>query len=394
MKKILTDLGVIFLIIIISTLFVWLPFALGLIGNGMFSIFANYDGPNYLIIAKSLYDKALIATTFSLPTPVEYYPAHLPAYPLLIRFFNQLLPGPWAMLWVTVLSTIFAAGFFYLLVKKFCLSSNPLWLSIFFLFLPARWLVVRTIGSPEPLFIGALLASFYFFKSAFDKKENNLIFQKKSVMLDLVLAGAFGALAQITKSPGILLFVGYELYLIIKILSERKTNSHLNNIYYLSIYSLPLLLIPLSALLVFGFYQIKVGDFWAYFHSGDNFHLVFPPFQSFITGRNWIGDFWLEDMVWQYLIGALAVVQLIKLKHFDLAAFAGVFFTATLFVAHRDLSRYSLPLMPFALIAFAPFLEKKEFKIAFFFVLIPIYLYTINFILHNTAPIADWTPYL
>lgn len=213
-------------------------------------------------------------------------------------------------------------------------------------------------------------------------------------MLDLVLAGAFGALAQITKSPGILLFVGYELYLIIKILSERKTNSHLNNIYYLSIYSLPLLLIPLSALLVFGFYQIKVGDFWAYFHSGDNFHLVFPPFQSFITGRNWIGDFWLEDMVWQYLIGALAVVQLIKLKHFDLAAFAGVFFTATLFVAHRDLSRYSLPLMPFALIAFAPFLEKKEFKIAFFFVLIPIYLYTINFILHNTAPIADWTPYL
>ena len=46
------------------------------------------------------------------------------------------------------------------------------------------------------------------------------------------------------------------------------------------------------------------------------------------------------------------------------------------------------------LIAFAPFLEKKEFKIAFLIVLPAIYFYTLNFILHNTAPIADWSPYL
>jgi len=150
----------------------------------------------------------------------------------------------------------------------------------------------------------------------------------------------------------------------------------------------------LSIIPVFLFYQIQTGDFWAYFHSGDNFHLVFPPFQSFVTGRNWLGDFWLEDMVWQYLIGALVIVQLIKQKHYDLATFAGVFFASTLFISHRDLARYSLPIMPFALIAFAPFLEKKEFKIVFAFILIPIYLYTVNFILHNVAPIADWAPYL
>jgi len=103
---------------------------------------------------------------------------------------------------------------------------------------------------------------------------------------------------------------------------------------------------------------------------------------------------WLEDLIYVYLFGALGVVLLIKRKLYYLACFTRVFFLATLFVAHRDLSRYSLPLAPFALIAFAPYLEKKEFKIAFFFILIPIYLYTINFILHNTAPIADWTPYL
>jgi hypothetical protein len=51
-------------------------------------------------------------------------------------------------------------------------------------------------------------------------------------------------------------------------------------------------------------------------------------------------------------------------------------------------------MMPFALIAFNHFLEKKEFKIVFYFILIPIFLYTLNFILNNTAPIAVWTPYL
>jgi len=74
--------------------------------------------------------------------------------------------------------------------------------------------------------------------------------------------------------------------------------------------------------------------------------------------------------------------------------FAGIFFTATLFIAHRDLARYSLPLMPFALIAFEKFLTNRAFKIAFFLILPAIYLYAMNFIAGNTAPIADWTPYL
>lgn len=333
----------------------------------MLSVFANYDGPNYIIIAKTLYNKALIGTSFSLPIPLEYYPAHLPAFPFLIKFLDYFMPGPWAMLLATLSTTILAVGMFYLFIKKFNLSTSAFFLSVLFLFLPARWLVVRSVGSPEPLFIFAILASFYFFK---DKKY--------------WLAGVFGALAQITKTPGILLFISYFLLLIAETLKTKKIPWK----------AFPLLLIPLSIIPVFWFYKIQTGDFLAYFHSGNNFHLVFPPFQSFVTGRNWLGDFWLEDMVWQYLIGALALFQLIKLKHFDLATFAGVFFAATLFVAHRDLSRYSLPLMPFALIAFSPFLEKKEFKIAFLIILLPIYLYAVNFILHNTAPIADWTPYL
>ena len=139
---------------------------------------------------------------------------------------------------------------------------------------------------------------------------------------------------------------------------------------------------------------MKTGDFLAYFHSGDNFHLVFPPYQAFSQNRSWLGDFWREDLIWQYLLGALTVILLIRQKYYDLASFAGLFFTATLFVAHRDLARYSLPLVPFSLIAFDKFIQKKEFKVALFIILPAIFLYAINFIAGNTAPIADWSPYL
>jgi hypothetical protein len=241
-----------------------------------------------------------------------------------------------------------------------------LWLSIVFLFLRARWLAVRTVGAAEPLFLFAILASFYFFK---EKRY--------------WLAGLFGMLAQITKSPALLLFVGYVVYEIFESVKNKKINWK----------ALPLLLMPIGLLGVFGLYKMQTGDFLAYFHSGDNFHLFFPPFQSFVTGKNWLGDFWLEDIVYVYLFGALTVVMLYKQKLYDMFTFALVFFLATLFVAHRDLSRYCLPLMPFALIAFSPYLVKKEFKVVFAVILVPIYLYAINFVLHNTAPIADWAPY-
>ncbi len=377
--KIKRDLFLIALFSLLTTFVVWLPFFFGF-KEGIISLFKNYDGPNYLIVAKSWYDKAFIGRTFSLPIPLEYYPAHLPGYPLTIYFLNTFLNGPWAMLVSTLAATVLAGVTFYLFIFKFKFSSNPLWLTLVFLVFPARWVAVKAVGSPEPLFIFAILASFYFFKSAFDKVENN--------WLDLLLAGIFGSIAQITKSPGILLFVGYEVYLFARVIKK------VDNFGFFVKNSLPLLSIPLSALGVFLFYKIQTGDFLAYFHSGDNFHLVFPPYLGFFPERSWLGTFWSEDMVWQYLFGALTIVFLVKQKYYDMASFTGIFFGATLLIAHRDLARYSLPLIPFALIAFDNLIQKKEFKIALLIILPAIYLYTINFIAGNTAPVADWTPYL
>jgi hypothetical protein len=392
--KLKKDILILTLAVFLATFLVWLPFFFGF-GGGVTTIFKNFDGPNYLVIAKSWYDKSFIASHFSLPIPLEYYPAHLPAYPLTIAFLDFVLPGPWAMLAATLSATWLATVAFYLLLFKFKLSENPLWLSLVFLVFPARWVVVKAVGSPEPLFLFALLASFFFFKSAFDKAENNLFSKKKIVWLDLLLAGVFGALAQATKSPGILLFIGYGVFLFFNLIEHPLKKGFFLN-FYQQLFKpvLPLLFIPLAALATFIFYQVRTGDFFAYFHSGDNLHLFFPPYQGFSADRSWLGDFWREDLVWQYLWGALAVVFLFKRKLYDLTSFAGVFFGATLFVAHRDLARYSLPLVPFALIAFDKFVQKKEFKIALLIILPAIYLFAINFIAGNTAPVADWTPYL
>lgn len=389
--KLKQHLIILFVSAILVNFLVWLPFLLDFNG-GMPTVFKNYDGPNYLVISKTWYQPDLIAKTFSLPQPLEYYPAHLPAYPLSIGVVNWFLPGPWAMLLSTTLFSGLAVVAFYLLLYKFKLSTNPFWLSFVFLLFPARWVTVKAVGSPEPLFLFAIIASFYFFKSAFDKVENNLWSKKKIVWVDLLLAGVFGALAQVTKSPGVLLFAGYLLYLIIReigVIGEIRVKARR---YFIN--TLPLTLIPLSALLIFWFYKVQTGDFLAYFHSGDNFHLYFPPFQAFSATRAWLGDFWREDMVWQYLIGAMTGVWLYKQKRYDLFAFSGLFFTSTLFVAHRDLARYSLPLLPFSLIAFDSLLQKKEFKIALLIILPAVYLFAINFISGNTAPVADWTPYL
>jgi len=389
--KIKRDLLILILASISATLAIWLPFYLGQKG-GLSTLFKNFDGPNYLVVEKTWYNKASILHQFSLPASAEYYPAHLPGYPLSIFLLNLFFKGPTAMLLSSLFFTILAEVVFYLFLQKFKLSENPLWLALVFLMLPARWVVVKAVGSPEPLFIFAILTSFYFFKSAFDKAENNLVLKKKNLFLDLTFAGIFGAIAQITKSPGILLFAGYALYLLYRLKTYGLKLANFYQHFFKPL--LPLSLIPLSALAVFGFYQLRTGDFWAYFHSGDNFHLVFPPFQAFASNGAWLGDFWREDLVWQYFLGALAVIFLFKQKLYDLASFAGVFFTATLFVAHRDLARYSLPLIPFALIAFDKFIQKKEFKIALLIILPAIYLYAIHFIAGNTAPVADWTPYL
>ena len=362
------------LLVVISSIIIWLPFlgksqlpGWGLnFQKGSFTLWQNFDGPNYLIVAKTWYNKADILAKFSNPLPAEYYPAHFPLYPAVISVFNLVFSGPWAMMIATLFGSVLCFLMFYVYLREFKLSKNAWWLCLVFLIFPARWLAVRTVGSPEPWFIFFIISSLYFFK-----KENYLP------------AAIMGALAQLTKSPAIILFGAYGLYWLVETIKTKRVN--------LKYWPLILMVAVIPAL--FWFYGIRTGDFWAYFHSGDNIHLFWPPFSIF-SRQDWIGSFWLEDVIWTWLIFGLGILKLRKKKLTVEYLFSGLFFLSTLFVAHRDISRYILPIAPLVLIGWDKTIQKKEFKIIALILIIPVILFTWNFLLNNTAPIADWAPYL
>lgn len=206
-KKIIT----LSLISVIPTILLWFPFFLRfekiwgipLTSNGMATIVSNYDGPLYLVVAKTFYNKELITSNYQFPLPAEYYAAHFPFFPFLIKVLSVLMNFPYAMLAVTLMSSVLAIYFFNKLAEEFTDSRNALFLTFLFSIFPARWLIVRSVGSADPLFVAAIIGSIFYFK-----KKNYLA------------AGIWGAIAQLTKSAGILIFISYFLYFIFPIIKK------------------------------------------------------------------------------------------------------------------------------------------------------------------------------
>ncbi len=342
----------------------------------MVNVYKNYDGPLYVVAAKSLYSpKAIEDIKLELSIPAKYFAAHLPFYPLLIRLFREIMMvfGGWfanlaylkSMLLVNLLFSVFLSWVFYFILKRFKLTSKPLILTIIFLFIP-RFLAVRSVGAPEAIFIMFILLSLYFFE-----KEKYL------------LAGIFGGLSVMVKTPGILLFASYCLVFVEKILKEKKINYQW----------LMIGLIPFCLIMVFLFYGLQYGDFFAYFNSGDNVHLV-SPFSVFNFKKTWVGTGWLEEIIFYYFLYGLTILNLKNNKYRSFFYFSLVFFIAVIFIEHRDISRYSLPLLPLALINFEKFFTSKKFLLVFLILLPAIFLYVINFLNFNLMSISDFRPFL
>ena len=364
------------LTVLLFSLLIWLPFSLKTklpgwdldFTKGNFTLWQNYDGPNYLIVEKTWYNKEKIVNDFSVTEPAEYFPAHFPLYPAIIAVLDPFLKGPTAMLLATLIGTLLCFWMFHKYLAEFKLSLNPFWLTMVFMILPARWVAIRAIGSPEPWFIFFILASLFYFKKG-----------------KYLWAGIFGALAQITKSPAAILLAAYGIYALVESVKEKRIA-----------WKYWPLLIQLAAVGgLFWFFKLRSGDFWAYLHSGDNIHLFWPPFSVFVPqGQVWVGNFWLEDVIWTWIVFGVGIMKLKEKKLTIEYYFAGLFFLSTLFVAHRDISRYILPVAPLVLIGWDKLVQKKEFRVIAFLLIIPIMLFTWNFLLNNTAPVADWAPYL
>ncbi|OGK51813.1 hypothetical protein A2966_00295 [Candidatus Roizmanbacteria bacterium RIFCSPLOWO2_01_FULL_41_22] len=371
-RRILSYFTVIFATLL-STFIVWLPFilkspqwfGLDFFRQNFLTIYKHYDGPLYIVVAKTFYNPALIENlSLEFIQPTIYFAAHLPLYPVFIRLFS-VIGYLKSMILVNVLFSLFLILFFYYFLTKFNITKKPLLLTAVFMFLP-RFLVLRTVGAPESLFLFFIILSIYFFE-----KKHYLI------------AGLVGALATMTKTPGILLFVAYCLVFLERYIKTRK----------IELQWLFITLIPLGLASVFFLYLEQYKDFFAYFHSGDNLHLT-SLYSMFNFRARWVGTAWLEDILFYLFIYGLALINLKESQFRSMFYFCLVFFTATIFVQHRDIARYSLPLWPFACIAFERFLTSKKTLLAMLILLPAIYLYTWNFLLYNVMPIANWKPYL
>lgn len=371
MTRTIKDLSLIAIATLAITFAVWLPHLLSLpnfwglsFKEGFSTIYRNFDGLEYVIIAKTFYDPQLISALHQ-SLSSSYFASHFPGFSILIYLFAPLLGYLKSMLFVSSLSTILAAWVFYFLLRDFHLSSKPLILTLFFLILPARWLIVHSVGSSEPTFILFILSAVYFFMK----------YEQSGKMLNLIFASFAGFLAQLIRPPGILLFIALSVYLLWRKAAIGRY--------------IPLLLIPLALVLVFSWYSIAYQDFFAYFHSGDNIHLNFLPFQVFNKDQFWVGDIWLEDIVYIFILGFLGGLMLWKKQLYLASFFVLIYLTASILVTHRDISRYVLPIFPFVLIAFEKAITSKEFKIILPIILLAIYLYAQNFILANAAPIPN-----
>lgn len=340
-----------------------LPARLSFPSTTLETIYSNFDGPNYMVISKCGYFKNCIGPRFSLPLPLEYYPAHLPGFPLLIKYFSFYVSTPKAMLLASLFGSVFLTLTTYVFFTQFLTTKLSFWLTLLSLFFPARLLVLRLVGAPEPWFISFILLSLILYRH-----------QK------LFWSALTAALALLFKSPGILLFAVYTLMAI----REKKLTKYWTY-----------LLIPLTGLFIFYIYYLQTGDFWAYFHSGDNLHLSLLPYLVFISNHTWINTIWLEDVLYIYLIAFYGLTRLFKkFKYNIVVIFPLVYTLAAVFVAHRDISRYLSPVYPFLILVFSGLLRKKSSKIIFIILLPAILLYAINFLIGNSTPISDWTPYL
>lgn len=341
-------------------------------GATMERIVANFDGLNFLVVVKTWYNPAQIAEGYQdilVGRRPLYFSAHYPGMPAIVAIFDIFLSGPNALLATIVMSNILlGAGlyaFFLLLTNK---PKTATWLAVVALFFPARMLADRMVGSNEPLFMFFVLVS--------------LTMQAKGRHW---LSAILGALAVLTRSPGIILYGAYMLQIWFMTRQTIQEKIRL---------SIPYLLIPLSLLGLWVFYGQQFGSFWAYFQVGGNINLYWP-FAVFSSHLDWVSGIWNEDLI--YLLGLLMVGVMLfwqKYKKTPSAVYAILYGIFVISVAHRDLARYSLPVIPMVIAGIAPVFELKIVKIGLLILIIPSFLYAWQFVLANYQPVMDWTRFL
>jgi hypothetical protein len=310
-------------IVLLSSLFFFIPFILQADNflsiefeeTGMQAVYRYWDGPLYVIVSKTFYSNESPLYQASNLGP-GYFSAHFPLYPFTIMLLSGI--GDFnAMVVAAIVFSSLASLMFYTIVKEFGITDRPLLLAIFFGFFPLRWFLYRNVGATEPAFVFFCLSTIYFLK-----KDR------------IPYAVGAASLATLTRIFGIIL-----LPVILASLFFRKQLT-IKNILLSGA-------IPASLFGLFAYYDLSLGDFFAYFSVNQSY--LQEPFRIMAT---FVDSHFGELYAILVIAYAMAALILWSRGEREMALFIIVYLPVISLVAHSDASRYMLPMAPFALMAF------------------------------------------
>jgi hypothetical protein len=309
---------------VFGSLLVYAPFL-----GRMSDVYRFWDAPNYLTIARTLYDVRPDNPLLAYVHTPTYFLRHFPVYPLLVRALAIFGYEP-ALLLVSLLATCIATLLFYRLCRDVWKVASPGFLTLVFLFLPPRWLLYRSTGSTEAVYIALTLAAIFLFERS-----------------HVARASVAGALATLTRISGLMLAPAFGMVLLLR--RERLRRFAW------------LFLIPAALAGYFWFCSTRTGNFLEYFSQHGDKMSAFVPFgflpELFRKGLYHQAEF--------HILLALAyAVGTSRLRPFPVIFWYCAFELALhLFISTEDWSRYFLAMAPFALVVgFREVIDTKAFR--------------------------------
>lgn len=308
---------------VVGSFLVYAPFL-----GDMTTVYRFWDGPNYLTIARTLYDVRPDNPLLAYVHEPRYFLVHLPVYPLLVRVLS-IVGYQQALLLVSILATGIATVLFYRLCRDVWKLDSPGFLALVFLFLPPRWLLYRSTGSTEAVYLAFTLAAIFYFERSKTMKA----------------AGA-GVLAVLTRISGLMIAPAFAV-----VLAKRR---RWREIAWLA-------LIPAALAAYFLFCAARTGNFFEYFSQHGEKMAAFRPFgflpELFRKGLYHQAEFHI-------LLALVYAVGTSRLRPFPTIFWYCVFELGLhVFISTEDWSRYFLAMAPFALVVgFRDVIDTKAFR--------------------------------
>jgi hypothetical protein len=303
----------------------------------------HFDGPNYLVVAKTLYRPTPESPLPGYVTSPRYFAVHLPLYPLAVRAAAVVAGYPAGLLLATAFFGAASAAAWAAYQRAAAPAVGLVAGVLAFLVLPPRELLYRSIGATEaPMALFIVLAAL-----AYRRERTGWAF-------------AAASFASITRVNGLLVVAVLAAFL----LAKRRVGA--------ALLGAALAVVPL--LVTFAWQGRVLGDAGAFFatHGSKRGFAPFGYVVDLARDGKWVDA---ELLLAVFLFYALAAARLFV---------AGDRFEGALVAAHlalfsvlreTDLPRYFLTVAPFAVVlAFRDVWANRRVAAAFLAVAIPVSL--------------------